>query len=273
MNCETCDDIERDLDKQLIFDGKLPARDNNKDGRLFPGILLYCEGHEKPLFRGMSHLFSSILLLFGLVHLYTEANNNLVGQVVAVLYVSSNIFCYGCSALYHVGRWSARTEILIQKLDHCGIAILGWGTNLIVSFLLLPSFSGFLLATSSFIISAWTCWNIINLRPSIIRLVLNGVTLVPFLPQLYYLMDDFEFTCTLLVFLFQCLGLIVFTQRWPNPWPTVFGYHEIFHVFVIYAGACVYLANWGILRRTCNMYTPHTVKEDLIMAIHSFIYP
>jgi len=63
-----------------------------------------------------------------------------------------------CSALYHIGKWSMKvgklflllheyivqikyryhlTEILLQKLDHCGIALFSAGTNTPVSYLLL----------------------------------------------------------------------------------------------------------------------------------------
>ena len=37
----------------------------------------------------------------------------------------------------------------------------------------------------------------------------------------------------------------------PNPWPTVFGFHEIFHVFVILAAAAhfVAMAGWVVSRR------------------------
>jgi hemolysin III len=29
------------------------------------------------------------------------------------------------------------------------------------------------------------------------------------------------------------LGGVIYATRWPNPFPRVFGYHEVFHLFVI----------------------------------------
>ena len=240
---------------------------HNKDGRLFPGILLYCEGHERPLLRGFFHLIATVFLIFGLWDLFTEANGSLVGEIAAVLYVSSNIWCYGFSALYHVGRWSARVEILFQKLDHCGIAILGCGTMLPVAMLLLPPWQGFLLAFLAVSTCVWACWNILHLRPSLLRLLINGCTLVPFLPTLSTLMDRTEFTATLLVFVFQGLGVLAFTRQRPNPWPGVLGYHEIFHLLVICAGFCVYVVNWSVIRRMCNPEELRYVAEDIIEVI------
>ena len=36
------------------------------------------------------------------------------------------------------------------------------------------------------------------------------------------------------------LGALAFALQWPDPWPAVFGYHEIFHTAVIAAA----LAHW-----------------------------
>ena len=37
-------------------------------------------------------------------------------------------------------------------------------------------------------------------------------------------------------------GAISYHCRRPDPFPSVFGYHEVFHVFVCAAAACQYLA-------------------------------
>jgi hemolysin III len=38
------------------------------------------------------------------------------------------------------------------------------------------------------------------------------------------------------------LGAVVYARQRPNPWPRVFGYHEIFHALVIAAAAMHYVA-------------------------------
>jgi len=37
-------------------------------------------------------------------------------------------------------------------------------------------------------------------------------------------------------------GALSYHRRWPDPYPSVFGYHEVFHVYVCAAAACQYLA-------------------------------
>jgi predicted membrane channel-forming protein YqfA (hemolysin III family) len=62
-----------------------------------------------------------------------------------------------------------------------------------------------------------------------------------------------------LTFVFQILGMIVFinepdseTCQFICCCPSIFGYHEIFHMFVVAAGYCVYLCNWSIIFRASN---------------------
>jgi len=37
-------------------------------------------------------------------------------------------------------------------------------------------------------------------------------------------------------------GAVSYHHRWPDPYPSVFGYHEVFHVYVCAAAACQYAA-------------------------------
>ncbi|HVT68219.1 MAG TPA: hemolysin III family protein, partial [Trebonia sp.] len=38
------------------------------------------------------------------------------------------------------------------------------------------------------------------------------------------------------------VGALSYRRRWPNPYPVVFGYHEVFHVCVCAAAACQFTA-------------------------------
>jgi hemolysin III len=43
------------------------------------------------------------------------------------------------------------------------------------------------------------------------------------------------------------VGALVLAVRRPNPWPAVFGFHEIFHALVVAAAACHVLITWWLL--------------------------
>jgi hemolysin III len=40
------------------------------------------------------------------------------------------------------------------------------------------------------------------------------------------------------------IGAVLFAMRWPDPWPTTFGHHEIFHACTAAAAICHYIAMW-----------------------------
>ena len=124
--------IEQAAHSALQFEHK--AEENIKsyykklDARLFEDLPLYCEGMERPTCRGCFHMLATMILPFVMWFLVSEANGNRRGEIAAIVYVTSNMWSYGVSAMYHIGRcWSARTEILLQKLDHAGIAVFAAG--------------------------------------------------------------------------------------------------------------------------------------------------
>lgn len=263
QKCETI--IQRyNTDYEAGADESINEKIFKSDNRLFPHYLLYCEGLPKPACRGVLHLICSLILPFGMWHLVRESNGTSLGAIAAVVYISSNMICYGFSALYHVGKWSIQNEILLQKLDHCGIAILSAGTFFPASLLLLPTRTGLLFFLSTFSACLWTCHNIINLRPSSLRQILVIGTLLPFMPFLSPIMNQVEFWGTVFTIIFQAIGLTIFSKGKPDPWPLIFGHHEIFHVLVVMAGVCVYLINWSIIRRTCNPYAHETEITEII---------
>jgi hemolysin III len=237
------------------------------DDRLFPDHLLYCEGMPKPTFRGFLHLICTVLLPFGLVHLFLESNSVFLGQFGVSVYWFGQFFCCCVSALYHIGKFNPATEIVLQKLDHCGIAICTTCINFPVCLLLLPWPEGLVFLFLSVSTCLWVVWNVlVQRRPGVWRLVLTASVIVPFLPLLYSHMTIYEFLCVLGNCFFQSLGVAVFANRSPDPFPRVFGYHEVFHVFTVCGFLSVYLCNWSVVRRTCNPYlVERDIFEDLFL--------
>ena len=45
------------------------------------------------------------------------------------------------------------------------------------------------------------------------------------------------------------MGGLVYGLKRPDPWPRVFGFHEIFHACTVAAFACQYIAIWLIVRQ------------------------
>jgi hemolysin III len=45
------------------------------------------------------------------------------------------------------------------------------------------------------------------------------------------------------------VGALVYSRQRPDPWPAVFGYHEVFHALVLAAGLIFYIA---VIRVVCR---------------------
>jgi hemolysin III len=246
---------------------KLHDLEQNLDDRLFPDHPLYCEGMAKPKMRGMIHFVYSLVMVAALFHIFLEANGNPWGQFAGLVFVLSNLYCVGVSAAYHIGNWSVSGEILIQKLDHCGIAIYAAGVNFPVSFLLLPWVEGKILLFLTVTTCAWTCWHISNNRPAVWRFLIVSSMILLFFPSLYYRMTSFEFGCAIANAIVQGIGMAVFVNRKPDPWPSFCGYHELFHFICVIGMTITYLCNWSVVRRTCNPYAHHIDVLELLWAL------
>lgn len=222
------------------------------DGRLFANYPLYSEGMRRPKMRGVFHAISSFVLLYALYVLLCDCKSSRIGQITSVLYISSKLFCYATSALFHIFSWPPKTEIFLQKLDHCGVALNSTGTILPAAVFLLGRPFGVLLMGVSCTLCALTIRRIIQSRPSVVLQMAVAIWWFPvFWYPFYLVMTRLEFTCMLCVVVLKGLGAATFVMEKPDPFPDVFGYHEIFHTFVVAAGACIFTANWSIIHRFC----------------------
>lgn len=137
--------------------------------------------------------------------------------------------------------------------------------------LLLPPKIGIPFITLSCLACFWTCSRILQLRPSTWRQVVVPGVCLPFMPFCYFYMNRIEWASVWIAIFFKVLGLIVFTKRKPVLFHDVFGYHELFHLFVVIAGSFIYLANYSIVHRICNPYDLHTDVAEILW--HIFVDP
>ena len=200
----------------------------------------------KPLLRGWLHLvwFEASLVLGTFVLARTHGSVRITAMAVFAASVSAML---GVSALYHRGNWTAAWHRRLQRLDHAMIFLLIAGT----------ATPAFLLATRgglrvACLIVIWA----LTLTAAAIHMVwmnapelMVGGTFVGLgwiaglaLPAVWLHCGAAAGTMMLAGGLLYTAGALSYHWRWPNPYPAVFGYHEVFHVFVCTAVACQYIA-------------------------------
>jgi hemolysin III len=201
----------------------------------------------KPKLRGVSHkwaFFASLLLGAALILLARTPKATLAVGIYAV----SLSALFGTSALYHRVEWSRPSRRQwMRRLDHSMIFFLIAGTY--TPFALLVLHGTLAMAILAVVWIGAVAGAIVEMvwidhpkwASALIYLALGWVAVAAF-PELWTAMGV---AGTLLVAfggLLYTAGAVVYATQRPNPNPAVFGYHEVFHLFVIVAAVVQYAA-------------------------------
>jgi hemolysin III len=163
-------------------------------------------------------------------------------RVGAAIFALSLSALYGASAAYHRGQWSARALKVMRRLDHCMIFVLIAGTYTPVVLLALrPSWGITMLVLSWVGAALGIVITVLRLErwPAVgftMYLVLGWLAVVA-APQLATTLTGVELALLATGGLLYTVGAVVLAAGRPNPRPAVFGYHEIWHTFVVGASA------------------------------------
>jgi hemolysin III len=202
-------------------------------------------GGIKPRLRGVSHQWAFFVSVATGVALVLAAPNGRA-TAAAAIYAASVAGLFGASALYHRINWStAGARRWMRRLDHSMIFLLIAGTYTPFAVLALDG----PLATAILVV-VWTAalggivlklvWiDAPKWLVALIYVAIGWVALAAF-PQL---LSKLGVTATAMVAaggLLYTAGALVYARRRPDPVPTVFGYHELFHALVILAAALQY---------------------------------
>ena len=199
----------------------------------------------KPRFRGRSHEWAFFASL-GLIPALISAAPSGEARLAAAVYAASVAGLFGASALYHRVTWrrpSARRWM--RRLDHSMIFVLIAGTYTPFALLSIEGSMGDVI-----LIVVWAG----ALAGVILKLVwidapkafvagayvALGWVAVAALPGMVDALGLLATALVLLGGLLYSAGALVYVLRRPDPSPTVFGYHEIFHLLVIVAAAIQY---------------------------------
>jgi hemolysin III len=201
----------------------------------------------KPKLRGVSHKWAFFAsLLFGAALIFF-AHTPKATFAVAVYAVSLSAL-FGTSALYHGVEWKRPSlRQWMRRLDHSMIFFLIAGTY--TPFALLVLHGTLAQAILAVVWIGAVAGAIVEMiwidhpkwASALIYLALGWVAVAAF-PELW---TSLGVAGTLLVAfggLLYTAGAVVYATQRPNPNPAVFGYHEVFHLFVIAAAIAQYAA-------------------------------
>jgi hemolysin III len=201
----------------------------------------------KPRLRGVSHEWAFFVSLFLGAGLIVAAKTPKATLAVAVYAVSLSALL-GTSALYHRVNWERpNVRRWMRRLDHSMIFFLIAGTYTPFALLVLhgPLADAILVVVWSGAIAGAIVEMVWIDHPkwvaALIYMALGWVAAIAF-PGLW---GEIGVGGTLLLAaggLLYTAGAVVYATQRPNPNPRVFGYHEVFHLFVILAAAAHFAA-------------------------------
>ena len=193
----------------------------------------------KPRLRGWLHLVAAPLALIAGIVLVAMAPTTQARIACAIFAVAATVL-FGTSALYHRGRWSPKRERLLKRLDHSNIFLIIAGSYTPFAVLLLPPRQAdVLLAVVWAGALAGVAFRVFWVgaprwlyTPAYIAL---GWTAVFYLPAFLAHGGAAVLTLVLVGGVLYTIGGIIYGVKRPNPLPSWFGFHEVFHALTIAA--------------------------------------
>ncbi len=195
----------------------------------------------KPSWRGVLHTwaFASLVPAGIALFLLTETS---VQRVSIVIYLAGIGAMFGVSALYHRVTWRPTLRATFQRLDHCTIFLAIAGTYTPIALIALrgwPRETLLLIVWIGTAVGISLQWLPVHpprwLFTAVYAVV--GWAAVTALPQLWHGLGVVAFCFVVAGGVMYTVGAVIYALRRPNPWPTTFGFHEVFHACTLVAAS------------------------------------
>ncbi len=198
----------------------------------------------KPRLRGVFHeyaFFVSVACGVALVLAASDAKS----RVAAAIYAFAVSGLLGTSALYHRVTWRPQVRRWMRRLDHSMIFVLIAGTYTPVALLALKG-----TLSQAILIVVWAgalggvIFKLVWIDApkwvfALVYIALGWVSAAIF-GELPAAIGWLGVAGLAVGGLLYTIGAVVYASERPNPFPKIFGYHEVFHVLVIVAAALHY---------------------------------
>lgn len=199
----------------------------------------------KPHLRGWLHAATTPLALAAGIVLIS-LSPTLSTRIGSAVFAGSALLLFTVSALFHRGHWSPRTHAVLRRLDHSNIFLLIAGSYTPFTLILLHGDARVALLTI-----VWT-GAILGVAFRVLWINAPRWLYTPIYVALgwaaSFYADQFASGGTAVITLIitggglYTLGGLVYGLKKPDPFPTWFGFHEVFHTLTIAAFVCHYVA-------------------------------
>jgi len=193
----------------------------------------------RPLLRGISHAVSFWFALAATLVLVLLVDGT-AERIAALVYGFGMCALFGASGIYHRWRWDPRWRPLLRRVDHATIFVFiaasytpiallvlddGWRWS-ILAVVWTGALAGVFMSVFWIDAPRWLV--------AAVYLALGWVA-VAAAPKLVELLPAAPLVLLVTGGLLYSAGAVIYGLKRPDPWPKVFGFHEIFHALVVLA--------------------------------------
>jgi hemolysin III len=216
-----------------------------------PTMSVDLDGVVRPWLRGRIHLAALVAAIPAVIALIVASSGS-EAKIAASAYGTTLVLLFAASSAYHrLGRFGRRRTWL-RRLDHSSIFLLIAGSYTPLCLVALSGWwSGILL------VAVWTA-AVVGVVLKVLRFershrlgfalyLTMGWAVLAALPALVTSVDRSTLALLVVGGLLYTVGAVVLATRFPNPFPRVFGYHEVWHAMVVVAASLHYLAIRGMV--------------------------
>jgi hemolysin III len=208
-----------------------------------------------PRARGWIHACLAALFIFAgaaLVPVAWIAMSPKAGWAT-LIYSATIVAMFSISAIYHRVHWRSRSaEQWMKRADHSMIFVFIAGSYTPFALLAMPADTGRLVLIIVYSgaaagIALKMLWPSAPRALGVPLYLLLGYVAIWFAPTLLHGAGVAAVAMLVAGAVLYNIGAVLYGFRWPNPWPSTFGYHEFFHAFTAAAAICHYIAIWLVV--------------------------
>ena len=198
-----------------------------------------------PKLRGWFHLGAAPVVFIASLVLFILSKNSL--KFAVALYSLTAITLFSVSAIYHRVPWSASRKKIWRRWDHANINLLIAGSYTPFAVALLEGRDRTILLSVVWMgaligVALRVFWVGAPRWSYVANYLLLGWVAIFYTPQLYRAGGLWILLPILIGGLFYSVGAIFYVLKFPGKNARYFGFHELFHIFVIAAWISQYVA-------------------------------
>ncbi|MGV8982242.1 PAQR family membrane homeostasis protein TrhA [Clostridium sp.] len=193
----------------------------------------------------LTHLLGAILSTIGLILLikYSLNTGNSYNTIILAVFGISSVLLYCASSIYHKCTSSKKAIKVLRRVDHSMIYVLIAGTYTPICLIALKgplgtvlflaiwflAFIGIILKIVWFDAPRWLSTGF--------YILLGWISVVAIVPIIKAISLG-GFMWLLAGGLFYTVGGVIYATKWPKINLKLFGFHEIFHIFIMLGSLC-----------------------------------